>query len=152
MRARVFSTVIFLIFISCNKDEDKDPVIIDFSGQYQCIKYSYSSYYIPEINETIYWYDTGNVVIEVTHSPDPGSIIITLEKVGQIELTLKSDSTFTDFDPIGPMIGPMVTSGVFKWPDSIVIKRSGWSDMQYYQEYRYFGARIDNLVQGYLSQ
>jgi hypothetical protein len=143
MKVCIYLSVIVLIFISCNKDKKDDIIINDFAGNYQCIKYTVNSYYIPQIDSTLYQYDTENVEIEIFHCLNPDSITITLEQGGQVKALVLEDSTFSDFDPTGPHIGNIVTSGAFSRHDSIMMKRSGWSDEQYYHQFRYYGVKQD---------
>jgi hypothetical protein len=145
MKSWLCFSVILLILISCKKNNSESAGKSDFTGHYQCTRYYYSSYHIPEIDSTIYQHDTENVVIDIVHGSDPDSIILTLEEGGEIKLLVRADSTFTNYDPNGPIIGGMTTFGAFLRHDSIEMKISGWSDMQYYREFRYYGARYPDF-------
>jgi hypothetical protein len=141
MKNIIFITIIMIVFASCNTQEEVQP-FNDFAGNYKCSKFSFESYYIPAIDSTTYWYDTAEVVITINHCTDPDSIIITLEGGGKVDVVLTADSTFSDFDPHDINIGTMSTSGSFFGNDSIHMKRSYWSDEQYYHRYLYRGKKM----------
>jgi hypothetical protein len=145
MKFWFFISGILLILISCEKNNNEDTVKSDFTGNYQCTRYYYSTYYIPQIDSTIYQHDTENVVIDIVHGSDPDSIIITFEEGGKIKFLVSADSTFTNYDPPGPIISGMTTFGAFLGNDSIEMKISGWSDTQYYREFQYYGAKTPNF-------
>lgn len=142
MKFLFLPALILLLFTTCRKNNDNDRIIADFSGTYQCVKYSYTSYHVPEIDTTFYYHDTENVVVEIMHCPDPDSIIITTEQAAKIQVLIQEDSTFTNYDPHGPIISGLVTTGAFSILDSIRIKSSGWMDTQYYMEYKYYGVKL----------